>query len=158
MVRAVAPVAQNRMTRPFVNIPRSPPKGGVAGRCAIRALPDLCLGVTSERLGHLDPWIPCYGQLLESPGTPGAFLYCRRQLFANGAIASSRVVDVRWRAVFGLPEGECPRHGHRLARRRSFMTRGRPQRSVHHIQGLIDLVLANSTRRSRRRMQARSPL
>jgi hypothetical protein len=26
--------------------------------------------------------------------------------------------------------------------------RGRPQRSVHRIQGLIDLVLANSTRRS----------
>src|SRR6516162_11060144 len=46
----------------------------------------------------------------------------------------------------------------RLARRRSFMMRGRPQRSVHRIQGLIDLVLANSTRRSRRRMQARSPL
>ena len=45
-----------------------------------------------------------------------------------------------------------------LARRRSFMMRGRPQRSVHRIQGLVDLVLANSTRRSRRRMQARSPL
>jgi hypothetical protein len=28
----------------------------------------------------------------------------------------------------------------RLARRRSFMMRGRPQPSVHRIQGLIDLV------------------
>jgi hypothetical protein len=32
------------------------------------------------------------------------------------------------------------------------MMRGRSRRSVHRIQGLIDLVLANSTRRSRRRM------
>jgi hypothetical protein len=32
MVRAVAPVAQNRMTRPFVNIPRSSPEGGGLGR------------------------------------------------------------------------------------------------------------------------------
>jgi len=34
MVRAVALVAQDRMTRPFVNIPRPPPKGGGAERGA----------------------------------------------------------------------------------------------------------------------------
>jgi len=44
----------------------------------------------------------------------------------------------------------------RPARRRSFMMRGRPRRSVHRFQGLIDLVLASSTRRSRRRKQVRS--
>src|SRR5215471_21678980 len=65
----------------------------------------------------------------------------------------------------GLSCGELPRAGSRvhatdsrLARWRSFMMRGRPQRSVYRIQGLIDLVLASATRRSRRRMQARSPL
>src|SRR5499427_9849270 len=45
------------------------------GAYVIRALPDLCLGIVSERLGHLDPWISFHGQLLESPGTPGAFFY-----------------------------------------------------------------------------------
>ena len=58
----------------------------------------------------------------------------------------------------GCPKARVHAMHSRLARRRSFMMRGRPQRSVHRIQGLIDLVLANSTRRSRRRMQARSPL
>jgi hypothetical protein len=30
-------------------------------------------------------------QLLGSPGTPGAFFYSRRQLFANALMAASRV-------------------------------------------------------------------
>jgi hypothetical protein len=34
-----------------------PPNSTAAGRgaYAIRALPDLCFGIVSERLGHLDP-------------------------------------------------------------------------------------------------------
>jgi len=46
MVRAVALVAQERMTRPFVNIPRSSPERRRRG-----ALPDLCFGIVSVRLG-----------------------------------------------------------------------------------------------------------
>jgi hypothetical protein len=41
-------------------------------RYAIRALPDLCLGIGSEGPGHLDPWI---GQLLESLGCARGFLF-----------------------------------------------------------------------------------
>src|SRR5215471_16925972 len=47
----------------------------VGALIAIRALPDLCLGIVSERLGHLDPWISLSWSELESPGTPGAFFY-----------------------------------------------------------------------------------
>ena len=51
---------------------------------AIRALSDLCFGIVSDHLGHLDPWISFHGQLLESPGTPGAF-------FAKGRLARKKI-------------------------------------------------------------------
>src|SRR5215467_14663030 len=50
------------------------------GAYVIRALPDLCLGIVSERLGHLDPWISFHGQLRESPGTSGAFFLHRASI------------------------------------------------------------------------------
>jgi hypothetical protein len=42
----------------------------------------------------------------------------------------------------GCPKARVHAMDSRLTRRRSFMMRGRPQRSGHRIQGLIDLVLA----------------
>ena len=59
---------------------------------AIRALPDLCFGIGSERLVMSDILLT----LSPSPGTSGAFFcsqfsvcHSRRQLFANAAIAAS---------------------------------------------------------------------
>src|SRR5262245_44400892 len=41
-----------------------------------RALPDLCLGIVSGRLGHLDPWIltPFMVDTLKAPARPGLSL------------------------------------------------------------------------------------
>jgi hypothetical protein len=72
MVRAVAPVAQNRMTRPFVNIPRSSPERRRRGALCDPRLADLCIGIGSGRLVS-----GLSGLLLVettySPGTSGAF-------------------------------------------------------------------------------------
>src|SRR5215470_9201800 len=55
--------------------PAFPSLGG-SGSYASRALPDLCLGIGSGRLGHLDPWTCSFKGHLESPGSsPGAFLF-----------------------------------------------------------------------------------
>ena len=43
------------------------------GAYAIRALPDLCRGIVSGRLGHFLPRRFSLWSHLESPGTPGAF-------------------------------------------------------------------------------------
>src|SRR6516225_1371752 len=51
---------------------------------AIGALPDLCLGIVSARLGHLDPWIPSYGHSLKAPDVPGAF-FCSLKRGNRGA-------------------------------------------------------------------------
>jgi hypothetical protein len=46
----------------------------VGGAYAIRALPDLCLGIVSGRLEtHSSRFLLCYAT--QSPGTPGAFFY-----------------------------------------------------------------------------------
>src|SRR5262249_14518403 len=47
-------------------------------RLAIRALPDLCLGIVTERLEAQPLWSFFILAYLESPSTPGAFLsFCR---------------------------------------------------------------------------------
>src|SRR6516164_9994111 len=51
---------------------------------AIRALSDLCRGIVSARLGHLDPWIPSYGHSLKAPDVPGAF-FCSLKRGNRGA-------------------------------------------------------------------------
>jgi hypothetical protein len=74
------------------------------GAYAIRALPDLCFGIVSERLGHLIPGRVSWTQFLESPGAPGAFFYSlciggyrtrrqvRRWSVGHDAPSQSRVV------------------------------------------------------------------
>src|SRR5262245_16140119 len=66
------------MTRP-ANLPLWPVparRSTAAGRgaYALRALPDVCFGIVSGRLGHLHPGLVSWTQLLESPGSPRGLL------------------------------------------------------------------------------------
>ena len=55
------------------------------GAYAIGALRDLCFGIVSGRLGHLDPEMFAL-VLLESPGTPGAFFVSRASAAGSGSV------------------------------------------------------------------------
>src|SRR5262249_55334435 len=64
-------------------------------------------------LGQKSAKLPCFGHSRYSAGKNCLFetiivANSRRQLFANAAIAASRLVTVRRCAVFVVPEGECP--------------------------------------------------
>ena len=85
--------------------PRLAPAG--RGAYAIRALPDLCLGIVSEGPGHLDPWI---GQLLESLGCArGSLFYVSVRgatepsaSYCVGQLAITRPARLRQRAALRL--------------------------------------------------------
>jgi hypothetical protein len=93
------------------------------GRSTDRVCPHKCAYVLGTDLNRSESSRPLACPLLSLPPP-----------LANVAIAASRVAALR---SSGCPKARVHPMDSRLARRRSFMMRGRPLRSVHRIQGLI---------------------
>ena len=66
-------------------------RSGGSGACAIRALPDLCRGIVSGRLGHFSLDVSPYGHTLKAPARPG--LSFERDLLDRASHFSEPEID-----------------------------------------------------------------